>query len=102
MIRQFDPFFDQQEPACQIGGMIASIDISEPYELDAAAVFKAGRHYLVVIVSGCSCWPDRGTTEQIVCSVKSEVDRALTGRYRDLLQKCQDARSKVTQPVTKD
>jgi hypothetical protein len=98
-MRQFDPFFDQESPTCPIDGMIASIDNSEPYELDAAAVFRSGRHYLVVFVSGCSCWPDRGSTDQRVCSTKADVDKALSGNYRDLLQKCQDANWKVTQAV---
>lgn len=99
VMRQFDPFFDQEEPECSIQGMVASVDVSEPYELDAAAVFRAGRNYLVVIVGGCSCWPDLGATTQQICKTKSEVDRMLTGRYRSLLQKCQDAKWKVTEPV---
>lgn len=84
--------------------MIADDDVSQPYELDAAAVFKARDGYLVVFVSGCSCWPDRGATEQVVCPNKTAVDRALRannhyrgGAWRDLLQKCQDAGWKVSE-----
>lgn len=94
---QFSPYFDQESPDANIDGMIASCDKSEPYELDAAAVFKAGRHYLVVMVSGCSCWPDRGSTTQTVCASRADVDRALSDGWRDLLQSCQDVNWKVTQ-----
>lgn len=85
---QFSPFFDQEEPQIKVDGMIASVDHSPSYELDAQAVFKAGHRYLVVEVSGCSCWPDRGSTTQTICTEKSEVDKIV---YRDLLQACQDA-----------
>jgi hypothetical protein len=96
---QFNPFFDQEGPVAEISGMIASLDISPSWELDAAAVFKTGRQYLVVFVSGCSCWPDRGGTQQIVCPTKADVDKAITGQYRSLLQSCQDADWKVTKPL---
>jgi hypothetical protein len=75
--------------------MIASVDESASYELDAAAVFKTGRQYLVVFVSGCSCWPYRGSTEQYICPTKVDVDRTVRGKYNSLLQKCQDANWKV-------
>lgn len=91
----FDPFFDQESPQIAVDGLIASLDLSPSYELDAKAVFKAGRHYLVVEVSGCSCWPDRGGTTQTVCSSRAEVDRILTGEWRDLLQQCQDILSRA-------
>ena len=54
MYGQFSPFFDQEGPEVKIDGLIASMDDSPSWELDAKAVFKAGRHYLVVEVSGCS------------------------------------------------
>lgn len=92
------PFFDQESPDVDICGMIASMDISRPYEIDECAVFKcSSRGYLVVWVSGCSCWPDRGTTQQEFCPTQSDVDRALSGEYRSLLQKCQDAKWKVSE-----
>jgi len=91
----FDPFFDQEPPVCPITGMIASVDHSPSWELDAAAVFQAHAQYLVVIVSGCSCWPDMGNTIQRICPTKADVDKALSGQYRDLLQKCQDANWEV-------
>jgi hypothetical protein len=91
------PYFEQEPPQVPIVGMIADLDLSKPYELDAAAVFDAGvRGYLVVFVSGCSCWPYRGGTEQSVCPTKIDVDRTLQGPYRELLQLCQDAGWRVT------
>lgn len=85
---QFSPFFDQEDPQIKVDGMIASVDHSRPYELDAQAVFKAGHRFLVVEVSGCSCWPDRGSTTQTICTEKSEVDKIV---HREILQACQDA-----------
>lgn len=89
---KFAPFFDQESPQVPLVGIIAWADHSEPYELDAAAVFKAERGYLVVKVSGCSCWPDRGTTQQTVCPHKIDVDRALVhqwGNWSDVIGMCQ-------------
>ena len=97
---QFSPFFDQEGPEVKIDGLIASMDDSPSWELDAKAVFKAGRHYLVVEVSGCSCWPDRGGTTQTVCHTRSDVDRVLTDKWRNLIQQCQNANWKVTEPVS--
>lgn len=84
----YSPFFDQEAPQVPVDGMIASVDKSEPYELEAQAVFKCGYRFLVVQVSGCSCWPDYGSTNQTVCTEKSEVDRIV---WPELLQACQDA-----------
>jgi hypothetical protein len=90
--KQCGPYFDQEGPERPLLGMIADHDVSEPYELDAAAVFAVDPDgYLVVGVSGCSCWPDRGGTTQTFCADRAAVDRALTGDWRALLQKCQDA-----------
>lgn len=94
---QFNPFFDQEQPDLPIDGLIASEDISASYELDAAAVFKAGERFLVVEVSGCSCWPDRGSTYQAVCETKSDVDRALAGKWPQLAAACQHAQWTVTE-----
>lgn len=86
------PFFDQEGPITTITAMLESMDISEPYEIDECAVFLcADGGYLVVWVSGCSCWPDLGGTTQEYCKTKADVDKALTGRYRDLLQQLQDS-----------
>ena len=92
----YSPYFDQEEPEIKIDGMIADLDKSEPYELDAAAVFKAGRKYLIVHVSGCSCWPDRGDTYQYVLSTKTEVEREIRdiGFGQELIEKCQNAKWK--------
>jgi len=90
------PFFDQEDADVAIIGMIESMNISQPYEIDECAVFKCrDKGYLVVWVSGCSCWPDRGGTRQEFCPTQSDVDRVLTGEYRSLLQKCQDAKWSV-------
>ena len=85
------PFFGQESPQADIIGMVASQDESEPYELDAAAVFSCRyAKWLVVIVSGCSCWPSRGTTEQHVCHSKIEVTRVLAGsKFDRLVEMCQ-------------
>ena len=85
----YSPYFDRESPQIPIVGMIADLDISPSYELNAMAVFKAKIGYLVVSVSGCSCWPDRGGTEQTTCRRKSDVDKKLTGDFRELLDKCQ-------------
>ena len=92
---EFTPFFDQEPPEVFLLGLIASMDKSEPYKLDAGAVFKAKKGYLVVFVSGCSCWPGRGMTNQIHCHTKADVDKHLTGEWTELLDKCQVAKWKV-------
>lgn len=74
------PWFAQESPDIEVLELIAEQDDSEPYELNAAAVFRAvNGKFLVVFVSGCSCWPDRGSTTQIICHTPVEVDRALQG-----------------------
>lgn len=82
----YSPFFDQNSPEIKVDGMIASCDKSQPYELDAQAIFKCGHRFLFVHVSGCSCWPDRGSTEQVVCTEKAEIDKLA---WSDLIQQCQ-------------
>ena len=88
-------YFDQEEPIAEILGLIADFDLSEPYELNAKAVFKAKRGYLLVEVSSCSCWPDMGSTHQQLFFRKSDLDRELTGEWCSLLEKCQQADWKV-------
>lgn len=88
----FSPFFDQERPQCEVIGMIASADHSPPYELDAMAVFQARDGFLVVAVSGCSCWPDMGGTVQTVCRTRAEVDQAVPSNYHDLIEACQTAK----------
>lgn len=83
------PYFDQEQPQIPISGLIADLDMSPSYELDAMAVFKAnGKGYLVVHVSGCSCWPDRGGTDQRVCNTKTDVQKAIRefSEYTDFAQ----------------
>jgi hypothetical protein len=99
---QFGPFFDQDSPDCEIDGLIASEDRSPSWELEAAAVFKAGRRYLVVYVSGCSCWPDRGSTNQVICHSRVDVDRELAANWKSLAAACQDAKWEVTQAVVSE
>lgn len=71
------PYFDQEPPQVPIVGMIADFDDSPSYELDARALFKTARGYLLVEVSGCSCWPDRGGTTQTYFTRKADADKAL-------------------------
>ena len=93
----FSPYFDQDKPEIEITGMIADLDMSQPYELDAAGVFKIkSGGYLVVFVSGCSCWPDRGSTTQIICKRKSDVDKELRGNWTESLDKCHSQKGKPT------
>lgn len=96
-LQEHNSFFDQDKPEVPIVGVIAEVDDSEPYELDATAVFKArDKGYLVVNVSGCSCWPDRGSTQQRYCATKADVDRLLREWQADaLLDACQAANWKV-------
>ena len=70
-------------------------------ELDACTVFKAkNRKYLVVRVSGCSCWPSKGTTTQIICNNKQEVDRELIScGYSELIDKLQLCEWKITKKI---
>lgn len=94
----FSPYFDQEEPQIEVTGMIADLDCSQPYELDAAGVFKVkSGGYLVVFVSGCSCWPDLGSTTQTICKRKSDVDKELRGNWAELLDKCQSQNWKPAQ-----
>ena len=95
----FSPYFDQEQPEIKIEGLIADLNISQPYELDACAVFKAEKGWLVVIVSGCSCWPDRGYTYQKVCPRKTDVDIELRGEWKNLLDKCQEKNWKISQKL---
>lgn len=93
----YSPFFDQEQPSCSVVGIIAEVDHSPSWELEAAGVFSCeSGGYLVVEVSGCSCWPDRGGTTQTHCPTKADVDRVLKEQYGDLISKCQDAEWKVT------
>jgi hypothetical protein len=74
----YSPFFDQESPDVDVVSLITSRDVSASWELDACAVFKAiDNKYLVVSVSGCSCWPDRGGTSQTICYDKVDVIRAI-------------------------
>lgn len=36
--------------------LIASIDESEPYEVDQTAIFADGDEWILATASGCSCW----------------------------------------------
>jgi len=99
---EFDPkaygsFFDQEDPERPLKGIIAEADHSGCYELDAKAVFKVDpKGYLLVEVSGRSCWPDHGSTTQTYCEDRIAVSRALAGDgWSDLIQACQDARWQV-------
>jgi hypothetical protein len=56
----YGTYFSQEPPILELERLIAEYDCSEEYELDAVAVFKTKTEdhpFLVVWVSGCSCWP---------------------------------------------
>ncbi len=90
------PYTDQGDLERPVLGLIAEIDISEPYELDIKGVFAVDPEgYLIVTLSSCSCWPDMGTTEQEYCADRAAVDRAITGPYRPLLDDLQKLDWKV-------
>lgn len=95
---KISPYCDQGPLERPVTGLISDLDISGSYELDACAVFKCeDRGYLVVYVSGCSCWPDRGFTREVYCATKTDVDRELMdGPYKDLRHQCQNVGWKVT------
>ena len=94
---QRSPWFDQDAPECEPVRVLAEGDWSPSYELDAGAIFECsdGR-YLLVSVSGCSCWPDRGITSQVVCASLADVDREARslfgGHAAELLDQMQSAR----------
>lgn len=79
------PYFDQEQPECEPIALLAEGDWSEPYEMDAGAIFAcADGRFLVVAVSGCSCWPDYGSsTTQRVCGDAAERDRAARELFGD-------------------
>lgn len=95
------PYFVQEEPQIPVIGLIADLDKSPSYKLDAIAVYKAKGHgYLVVHVSGCSCWPYYGGTDQRVCNNKTDVQRAIRefssyNDFADLLDMLQDRQWKI-------
>ena len=102
---QFSPYFDQEQPQVPVEGIIADLDLSELYELDAVAVFKTKeRGYLVVYVNGCSCWPDYGSsTTQYHYLNRINVIRRLHSKesYSDfspLIDKLQAAQWKINKP----
>lgn len=89
-------FFNQEEPERPILGMIAEEDQSAPYELDAKAVFAVDPvGFLVVEVSGCSCWPDRGSTTQTYCEDRIAVHRCIGEGWKSLYEECQTRDWKV-------
>jgi len=94
-MNKHSPYFDQESPIAEIVGMIADLDVSRPYELYATAVFKCKQGYLVVGVSGCSCWPDSGGTSQEFCRTRADVDKQLRGEWRELLTLCQQRNWKI-------
>jgi len=70
------PYFDQESPDAPIVRVLAEEDWSESYELDAGAIYECeGGRFLLVAVSGCSCWPDRGSTDQRIAEDWASVDR---------------------------
>jgi hypothetical protein len=104
------PWFDQEPPEHPIAGLVALLDISPSWELDAMAVFRvAGRGYLVVHVRGCSCWPLYGATVQMYAPTVTEAERAIRRLWdedadakaaaAELVLRCQSARWRITRPI---
>jgi hypothetical protein len=107
MTEHVSPWFDQQPPERPITGLVAFLDISPSWELDAMAVFRvAGRGYLVVHVRGCSCWPTYGDTVQVYAPTIAEAERAIHRLWdedadakaaaAELVLRCQHARWRIT------
>lgn len=92
-------YFDQEPPDMPVAGLIAEVDYSDNCQLEAIAVFRGAiSKYLVVYVTGCSCWPVSGSTEQHICHTKTDVQHAISsvrsipkevvGELMDELQAC--------------
>jgi hypothetical protein len=95
---RMSPYFDQEDPQVPIKGIIADLDRSTSYELDAKAVYKTiDKGYLFVEVSGCSCWPDRGSTSQTFCKTRVEIDKLIGDEWHELLDLCQQRNWKPEQ-----
>ena len=100
----FCPYFDQEQPQCEIVGMIADEDLSDLCWLEAQSVFECnGGRYSVVHVFGNSLWPDtqyNNTTSQTVCTSISEVDQSVgsgeESSWSGLIERCQSANWKAT------
>jgi len=91
------PWFDQEKPECPPVSLLVEGDWSAPYELYAGAVFAcADGRFLVVGVSGCSCWPDGGSTVQRVCNDVAERDRAMREVFGNKAQKLLDKIAEAT------
>ena len=84
---EFSPYFDQNPTLSRpVKRMVVDADCSPPYELDASALFELENGaYVVIHVSGCSCWPDRGyTTVYEAKTAEQAIADAIKGeRYAD-------------------
>ncbi len=75
----FCAFFDQEpQLSAKPQIMLASIDNSEPYEVDEHAIFllENGK-FCYISISGCSCWPTRGYTEVWEANSIGEIEKYL-------------------------
>lgn len=64
MLTEYGSFFDQENPPVPVVECVAEYDASGPYEVDSGAIFKTqDGKFIGVTISGCSCWPGRGSTE---------------------------------------
>ena len=78
-------FFDQlPEVSSPPIKMLATTDIGCSYEVDEYAVFKLqSGTYAYIAVSGCSCWPDRGSTVVIEAKTLGELQDKVHNEDRE-------------------
>ena len=63
MTGDYHYFFDQEEPPYPAKRLLASYGGYESYELDEWGIIELQNDSIMLVhVSGCSCWPDRGMT----------------------------------------
>lgn len=71
----YEDFFDQyptlsREPVEKV----CSADAFIPYEMDASALYRLENgSYAVIVIQGCSCWPDRGGTDVFEAETSSQA-----------------------------
>lgn len=70
--------FDRDHPDWTL---LASIDESEPYEVDITEVWQTPTGYAIVTASGCSCWEgdydvdERPTLDDVIAALTGEDQR---------------------------
>lgn len=98
MLTEYEKFFDQEDPPIPVIACVASYDDSEPYEVDAGAIFQTeDGKFIGVTISGCSCWPATGSTKwsHVVDDPKHLVDfftdSHWSGNFPDMLKMIEKA-----------